>query len=66
LDEPIDWGTEKVSVIFLLNILMKNENEINKWQEFYRQFIKLTESEENVDRLVGFQNEVDLYYFLIQ
>lgn len=66
LDEPIDWGTEKVSVVFLLNILMKNENEIAKWQEFYRQFIKLTESEENVDKLLSFEDAAELYYFLIQ
>ena len=66
LDEPIDWGTEKVSVVFLLNILMKNENEIAKWQEFYRQFIKLVESEDSVKKLLSFHNEVELYYFLIQ
>jgi mannitol/fructose-specific phosphotransferase system IIA component (Ntr-type) len=66
LDEPMDWGTEKVSAVFLLNILMKNENEINKWQEFYRQFIKLTESQENVKKLESFRNEIELYYFLIQ
>lgn len=66
LDEPIDWGTEKVSVIFLLNILMKNENELNKWKEFYRQFIKLTESEESMKKLESFTNEIALYYFLIQ
>ncbi len=66
LDEPLDWGTEKVSVIMLLNILMKNENELAKWQEFYRQFIKMTESQENVDRLCQFKNEIDLYYYLVQ
>lgn len=66
LDHPIDWGKEKVKVVFLLNILMKNENEIAKWQEFYRQFIKMTESQESVDRLSRFKNEIELYYYLVQ
>lgn len=66
LDEPINWGNEQVSVVFLLNILMKNESELAKWQAFYRQFILLTASKEQMDQMKLFTNPVDLYYYLIQ
>ena len=66
LDEPIDWGNEQVSVIFLLNILMKNESELAKWQAFYRQFILLTASKEQMDQMKLFTNPVDLYYYFVQ
>ena len=66
LDEPINWGNEQVSVIFLLNILMKNESELAKWQAFYRQFILLTASKEQMDQMKLFTNPVDLYYYFVQ
>ncbi len=65
LKEPIDWGKEKVSVVFLLNILMNTEKEQNKWFAFYKQFIKLTDSETEIEQIKNISNSIDLYYHFI-
>ncbi len=66
LDQPIDWGDEKVDVVFLLNILMKSEAEVSRWQAFYRQFISLTDSHEAIVRMKKCSNPVELYCYLMQ
>ncbi len=66
LDEPIDWGDERVDVVFLLNILMKSEAEVSKWQAFYRQFISLTDSREAIDKMRDCCDPVELYCYLVQ
>lgn len=66
LDEPINWGDEKVDVVFLLNILMKSEAEVSKWQAFYRQFISLTDSGEAIEKMKHCRNPVELYCYLVQ
>jgi len=66
LDEPIAWGDEKVDVVFLLNVLMKSEAEVYKWQAFYKQFIQLTDSKEELTNMKYFDDPVDLFCYLIQ
>lgn len=66
LAKPLQWGEDQVSIVFLLNILMKNESELMKWQAFYREFIKMTDSRETLDQIHKFTNPVDLYSYLIQ
>ena len=66
LKNPIEWNDEKVTVIFLLAIIISDENEIERWQSFYRQFIKLTDNEDTLHKIKGFTNEANLYYYLIQ
>lgn len=66
LKNPIEWNDEKVTVIFLLAIIINDENEMERWQSFYRQFIKLTDNEDTLRKIKGFTNEANLYYYLIQ
>lgn len=66
LKEPIMWDTEKVDVVFLLVVKMSNEFEINRTQLFYKQYIKLVDSDEKVDILRNIKSSVDFYRYLVQ
>lgn len=66
LNKPILWGEEEVSVVVLLNIIISNASELNKWQAFYKEFIKLTDDENAIKKLKNIENPIDLYYYLIQ
>lgn len=66
LKKPILWDSEMVDVIFLLAVKMTNEFEINRTQKFYKQYIKLVDSDEQVNILRNFESSVEFYKYLIQ
>ncbi len=66
LDQPILWDTEYVDVIFLLVVKMTNEYETKRTQEFYKQYIRLVETDEKVNILRSFKTSIDFYKYLIK
>lgn len=66
LKKPILWDSEMVDVIFLLVVKMTNEFEINRTQKFYKQYIKLVDTDEQVNILRNIESSVDFYKYLIQ
>lgn len=66
LEKPILWDSESVDVIFLLVVKMTNDFEIRRTQAFYKQYIKLVGTDEQVNILRNFQTNVDFYKYLIK
>lgn len=67
LKKPIEWSEEdEVDVIFLLAVRMKTGFEVKKTQLFYKQYIKLVETDSSVDILRKFSSSIDLYRYLIR
>lgn len=66
LEKPILWDSEWVDVIFLLVVKMTNDFEIKRTQMFYKQYIKLIDSDEKVNILRSFSSNIAFYQYLIQ
>ncbi len=67
LDKPIHWYEEDdVDVIFLLAVKMTSQEETEITQLFYKQYIKLVETDEAVDVLRKIPNNIEFYKFLIR
>lgn len=66
LDKPILWDSKYVDVVFLLVVKFSTDFEIRRTQQFYKQYIKLVDGDEQVSILRGFTSNIDFYRFLIQ
>lgn len=66
LKEPILWDSDMVDVIFLLVVKMTNDFEIKRTQLFYKQYIHLVDSDKEVSILRNFENNLDLYKYIIK
>ena len=66
LAKPVVWGNEMVDVVFLLAVKMTNDFEISKTQLFYKQYINLVETDQQVNKLRDFKVNTDFYRYLIQ
>ncbi len=66
LDQPIMWHEEQVDIIFLLALKMDTILERAKAQQFYKDFIHLTENEAFLNQLRHIQSELDLYQYFIK
>jgi activator of the mannose operon (transcriptional antiterminator) len=65
LKKPVLWNDEMVDVIFLLAVRMRSSRELKDLQLFYKYFIKLTETDEKVNRLRKIPSGAEMYKFLI-
>ena len=66
LDEPLDWRGEPVDVVFLLGIKMSSKFEIKKTKQFYKDFLVLTEHDDNLRLLKQMNSALEIYQFLIR
>lgn len=67
LEKPILWsGIDEVDVIFLLSVRMKTDFEIQKTQQFYKQYIKLVDSDQSVEILRKFKSSAEFYKYLVR
>lgn len=66
LDKPILWDTEEVDVIFLLVVKMTNDFEIQRTQAFYKQYVNLIGSDEKVNILRSFNDNIAFYKYLLR
>ncbi|MDD5792665.1 MAG: PTS sugar transporter subunit IIA, partial [Erysipelotrichaceae bacterium] len=66
LDQPISWDSddEQISAIFLLGFQIDNPKSSKQVQLFYKVFLKLIETDENVERLKTLSRE-ELYKELV-
>lgn len=66
LEKPIVWdGVEEIDIVFLIAVKMSSEFEIKKTQLFYKQYIKLVGTEEDVESFKSHKNNESLYKYLI-
>ncbi len=65
LKQPIRWNDEMVDVIFLLAIKSRTVAEANDMRQFYKYFIKLTDTYEKVNVLRGIGSSAEMYKYLI-
>ncbi|GEM_PF-87570 len=63
LDHPIDWSGESVDVVFLLAVKMNSKFEISKTNQFYKDFLVLTESDENLETLKQMTSALEIYQY---
>lgn len=66
LRNPIDWNGELVDVVFLLAVKMTSKFEIKKTKQFYRDFLVLAESDENLAVLKRMNSALDIYQYFIR
>ena len=66
LKEPIDWHGEPVDVVFLLGIKMASNLEIKKTKQFYKDFLDLTESDDNMADLKQMDSALEIYQYFIR
>lgn len=66
LEEPLDWRGELVDVVFLLGIKMSSKFEIKKTKQFYKDFLVLTEHDENLRLLKQMDSALEIYQFFIR
>ena len=66
LKNPIKWDEDDVDVIFLLVVKMTNEFEIQKTQQFYKQYINIVSTDVDINLLRMFDNSIDFYKFLVK
>ena len=66
LAEPVDWYGEPVDVVFLLGVKMTSSFEIKKTKQFYKDFLVLTENDENLETLKTFNSALEIYQYFIR
>lgn len=66
LKRPIEWHEEMVDVVFLLALKMDTSLERARTQQFYKDFIRLTENEEFMQQIRNIQTGLDLYQYFIK
>ncbi|MGL5436550.1 MAG: BglG family transcription antiterminator [Lachnospiraceae bacterium] len=66
LDKPIDWSGEPVDVVFLLAVKMTSKFEIEKTNQFYKDFLVLTENDENLETLKQMTSALEIYQYFIR
>jgi len=65
LKNPIAWNGELADVIFLLALKMKTVQELKDIQQFYKYFVRLTDTDEKVDILSSISSGGEMYKYLI-
>lgn len=65
LQQPINWNGEMVDVIFLLAIKTNTVTETDNVRQFYKYFVKLTDTKEKVDVIRNIPTSSEMYKYLI-
>lgn len=66
LDHPIDWYGDLVDVVFLLAVKMTSNYEIRRTKQFYKDFLLLTESDENMEIMKSLNSAFEIYQYFIR
>lgn len=66
LDKPIYWNDEYVDVIFLLAVKMTSQFEIRQTKQFYKDFIRLTDDDNNMELIRKMDSAMDVYQYFIK
>lgn len=66
LDSPIRWHDDLVDVVFLLAVKMTSKFEIQRTKQFYREFLQLTDSDENLAAMKAMDSALEIYQYFIR
>lgn len=66
LDRPMSWHGDMVDVVFLLAVKMTSNFEIKRTKQFYKDFLQLTDKEENLDALKKMDSALNIYQYFIK
>ncbi len=66
LEEPISWHGDMVDVVFLLAVKMTTKFEIRRTKQFYKDFLQLTDNDENMEAIKKMGSTLDIYQYFIK
>ena len=66
LDEPVKWHEDMVDTIFLLAIKMTSKFEIKRTKQFYKDFLLLTENDDNMEAMKRLESSLEVYQYFIK
>lgn len=66
LDSPIRWHDDLVDVVFLLAVKMTSKFEIQRTKQFYREFLQLTDNDENLNTMKNMGSALEIYQYFIR
>lgn len=66
LEEPILWHEDLVDVVFLLAVKMTSNFEIKRTKQFYKDFLQLTDDDENLAFMKKMNSALELYQYFIK
>jgi mannitol/fructose-specific phosphotransferase system IIA component (Ntr-type) len=66
LEKPIGWHEDMVDVVFLLALKMDTDLQKACTQQFYKDFISLTENDEFMKQIRQVKTGLDLYQYFIK
>ncbi|WP_077610940.1 BglG family transcription antiterminator [Clostridium sp. Marseille-P2415] len=66
LDQPMEWSGDLVDVVFLLAVKMTSNYEIRRTKQFYKDFLLLTEKEENMEIMKNLNSALEIYQYFIR
>lgn len=66
LDDPIRWHEDMVDVVFLLGVKMTSNFEIKRTKQFYKDFLQLTDDDENLAYMKKMNSALELYQYFIK
>ena len=66
LDKPISWHDDMVDVVFLLAVKMTSQVEIKRTKQFYKDFLQLTDNDENLEAMKKLKTPLDIYQYFIK
>lgn len=66
LQEPVRWHDDFVDVVFLLAVKMTSNFEIKRTKQFYKDFLRLTDEDENLDAMKKMSSALELYQYFIK
>lgn len=66
LEEPIPWHDDMVDVVFLLAVKMTTKFEIRRTKQFYKDFLQLTDNDENLEAIKKMGSTLDIYQYFIK
>ena len=66
LDEPVKWHEDMADTIFLLAMKMTSKFEINRTKQFYKDFLLLTENDDNMEAMRRLETSLEVYQYFIK
>ena len=66
LDEPVKWHEDMADTIFLLAMKMTSKFEINRTKQFYKDFLLLTENDDNMEAMKRLESSLEVYQYFIK
>ena len=66
LEKPIRWYDDMVDVVFLLAVKMTSNFEARRTKQFYKDFLQLTDDDENLEAIKSKKSALELYQYFIK